>query len=433
MSGSEYIEIHGGSVLNGTVKISGAKNAALPQLMAALLTSDECTFENVPNLEDVTLALHLLEHFGARVERETHSVKISVPRLIASEASYSLVKALRASFWVLSPLLARGGAARVALPGGDIIGARPVDIHLEGLTKMGAEITVKHGVVYATAPKALKGCEINFRFPSVGATHQLVMAASLAKGTTVLRNVAKEPEVVALCEMLLSMGADIDGAGTDTIVIRGKEDLSGAKIKLIGDRIEAGTYLLAAAVTKGAIRAEGVCPDHLGEFLNILEEMGLDISTESNAIILKSLGRMKGVDVVTGPFPSFATDLQAPLMAALCFAEGASSIEEHIFEGRFGHVSELCRMGADIKVSERTASINSAFSSKMSGAEVEGMDIRAAASLVVAAVGCSGTSMIHEPQHLRRGYEALENKLTGIGAKIGCRLRDPEDFVFSGC
>lgn len=430
---SEYIEIQGEVPLSGTVKISGAKNAALPQLMATLMTAEPCSFENLPNLEDVTLALHLLEHFGANVERDGDKVTVSVPRLLATEASYTLVKALRASFWVLAPLLARGGAARVALPGGDIIGARPVDIHLEGLSKMGADIVVKHGVVYATAVNGLKPCEHEFRFPSVGATHQIMMAAALTKGTTVMRNVAREPEVVALADMLIGMGADIEGAGTSTIVVRGKDSLSGTKIKLIGDRIETGTYLLAAVATNGSIRAEGIAPGYLGEFLHVLDSMGLHVSTDENSITVKNVNGISGVNVSTGPFPQFATDLQAPLMAALCFAKTPSSIEEHVFEGRYSHVSELCRMGADIKVNERTALINSTGIAQMSGAEVEGMDIRAAAALVVAALGCQGTSMVYEPQHLRRGYDSLEQKLIGIGARIGCKLRDPEDFVFSGC
>ena len=435
---SEYLEINGGVPLSGEIKVGGAKNAALPQLMATLLTSEKCTLRNVPNLEDVTIALHLLEHFGAQIERDSDTVKVTVPRLIASETSYTLVKALRASFWVLAPLLARGGAARVALPGGDIIGARPVDIHLESLTKMGADIQVKHGVVFATAPNGLKPAKIDFRFPSVGATHQIIMAAALTPGETIINGAAKEPEVVALAEMIncmagTSAGETVKGAGTSQIIINGKENLGGVELDLIGDRIEAGTYLLAAAVSKGKITARGINPDFFGKFLDIMREMGLKIESGKDWVLVENTNGMKAVQVSTGPFPEFATDLQAPLMAALCFAEGASRIEENIYEGRFGHVSELCRMGADIKLSERTALINSSSLSKMSGAEVEGMDIRAAASLVVAALGCKDTSLIGELQHLRRGYENLEKKLKGIGAKLGCKMRDPEDYIFSGC
>lgn len=419
--------------MNGEVKIGGAKNAALPQLMATLLTSDKCILHNIPNLEDITIALHLLEHFGAEIERYGETVKIAVPRLLASEASYTLVKALRASFWVLAPLLARGGAARVALPGGDIIGARPVDIHLESLVKMGAEIQVKHGVVYASAPNGLKAANIDFRFPSVGATHQIIMAAALTQGTTVITGAAREPEVVALAEMINLMGGSVEGAGTSTIAVQGKEVLNGAEFSLIGDRIEAGTYLLAAAVSGGKVTVRGINPEFLGSFIDILKDMGLKIECGQDSITVENYQGMRAVTISTGPFPELATDLQAPLMAALCFADGTSKIEENIYEGRFGHVSELCRMGADIKLSDRVASINSSGIVNMNGAEVEGMDIRAAASLVVAALGCKGTSMIGELQHLRRGYELLEAKLTGIGAKLGCKMRDPEDYIFSGC
>lgn len=431
---SDFLEVIGEVPLKGKVIISGAKNAVLPQLMAALLTSEEVQFDNVPNLEDVNLALHLLEHFGAQTSRRADKVTVSVPKLNATEASYSLVKALRASFWVLAPLLARGGAARVSLPGGDIIGARPVDIHLEALTKMGADIKVKHGVVYATALDGLKAADISFRFPSVGATHQILMAASLTPGVTTIRGAAREPEVIALAHMLTTMGTEIEGAGQDTIVIRGRESLGGAKLRMIGDRIEAGTYLLAAAVSRGSIEVEGIDPSFLHSFLNILEEMGLSITRGENTISVANKNGMRGVKVSTAPFPGLATDLQAPLMAALCFAEGASTIEEHVYEGRFGHVSELCRMGAEIRVEDRTAIINpNNMVSSMSGAHVEGMDIRAAASLVVAALGCNGTSVITEPQHLRRGYENIDGKLRALGANVSFRYSDPEDFVFSGC
>ncbi|MCO6432382.1 MAG: UDP-N-acetylglucosamine 1-carboxyvinyltransferase [Deltaproteobacteria bacterium] len=428
---SDYIEIEGEKPLNGVVKISGAKNAALPQLIATLLTAEQCEFENVPALEDVSLTLHLLEHFGGQAARTSDKVKISVPHLLASEASYSLVKALRASFWVLAPLLARGRAARVALPGGDKIGARPVDMHLEGLAQMGADIKVKHGVVLATAVDGLRPADIQLRFPSVGATHQLLMAAALVPGTSIIRGAAREPEVEALASMLMQMGADIEGTGTATIIIRGKEELGGAKVRLIGDRIEAGTYLLAGAAAGGSVRVNGVNPLHFGEFLDLLSKMNLDLEYGDDYVQVTRAGDLKPVDAITGPFPRFATDLQAPLMAALCFASGISTIEETVYEGRFGHVSELCRMGAKIQVDQQFATIHG--QSKMSGAEVDGHDIRAAASLVVAALGSNGTSVIYEPHHLRRGYEALEAKFSNIGARIGYKITDPEDFVFTGC
>ena len=430
---SKYLEIVGSLPLKGQVKIGGAKNAALPQLMAVLLTGEKCTFQNVPNLEDITITLHLLEHFGAQIDRQAGSLSVQIEQLSVLDASYTLVKALRASFWVLAPLLARGRAARVALPGGDIIGARPVDMHLESLTKMGADIQVKHGVVFAAAKHGLRPAEIDFRFPSVGATHQIIMAAALTPGTTVIRGAAREPEVVALADMINQMGGDVEGAGEPVIIIRGKENLGAADVKLIGDRIEAGTYLLAAAVSGGSIKAQGIRPEYLGKFTDILEQAGLKIEKGEDYISLDSSNGLKAVDISTGPFPEFPTDLQAPLMAALCFAQGTSRIEENIFEGRFGHVSELCRMGADIKVNDRAALINSGTGSKMSGAEVEGMDIRAAAALVIAALGCDGKSIIGEIQHLRRGYENLEAKLSALGAKVGCKIRDPEDYIFSGC
>lgn len=428
---AEVIEIQGGTPLNGTITVSGAKNAALPLLIASLLTSEPCEFKRVPILEDVNLTIQLLEHFGAQVEFSGGVAKISVPTLVATEASYSLVKALRASFWILAPLIARGRAARVALPGGDIIGARPVDMHLSGLTKMGADIQVKHGVVFATAQRGLKAANIELRFPSVGATHQIIMAASLTPGTTVIAGAAKEPEIVALADLINGMGGDVEGAGTPTIIIRGKEELGGAKVTMIGDRVEAGTYLLAAAATGGDITLQGINPSYFGEFLQILSDIGLNVGITSDSISVKSTGKLKPVSVSTAPFPQLATDLQAPLMAALTLGDGVSTIQEHVFEGRFGHVSELCRMGADIRVDEHTATITGV--DRLTGAPVDGLDIRAAAALVIAGLAAEGKTIIHEPQHLRRGYEALETKLTKLGGKVWARVSDAEDFMFTGC
>jgi len=418
--------------LSGTIRASGAKNAALPLLIASLLTSETCEFRNVPNLEDVNLTLHLIEHFGGEVEFFGTTARVCVPQLIATEASYSLVKALRASFWVLAPLLARGGAARVALPGGDIIGARPVDMHLSALTKMGADIKVKHGVVFATAVNGLKPAEIDFRFPSVGATHQVLMAAALTPGTTVIRGAAKEPEIVAVADFINEIGGDVEGAGNSTIVVRGTQHVEGASIDLIGDRIETATYLLAGAVTGGAVRVENIDPKSLGSFVDVLSDMGLVVETGIDYISIKGEGRLKPVHVRTGPFPDFATDIQAPLMAALSLADGVSSIEENVFEGRFGHVSELCRMGAKITVDDRVASVTGV--EKLTGAPVEALDIRAGASLVIAALAAAeGVTSIYEPQHLRRGYSLLEAKIHKLGGRIGNKLSDPEDYLFTGC
>jgi UDP-N-acetylglucosamine 1-carboxyvinyltransferase len=428
---AEFIEIIGGAPLSGTINVGGAKNGALPMLMASILTAERVTYHNVPNLEDINLTVHLLEQFGGDVTYQNGTLSVAVPQLLATEASYSLVKSLRASFWVLGPLLARGGAARVALPGGDIIGARPVDMHIAALEQMGAEIKVKHGVVYATAPRGLRPATIHLRFPSVGATHQVIMAAALTPGCTVIEGAAREPEVSALADLINAMGGSVVGAGTSTITITGRETLGGATVSILGDRIEAGTYLLAAAITGGAIRAEGIEPEYFGSFLDVLRDMGLSVESGKGFVSVRSNGRLKPVSVATAPFPGLATDLQAPLMAALTVADGVSTIEENIFEGRFGHASELCRMGASITISERTVTI--AGVEKLTGAPVEGFDIRAAAALVVAGVAAEGTTKMFEPHHIRRGYEYLERKLSGVGASIRCKVADGEDFSFAGC
>lgn len=428
---SEFIEIVGGRPLNGTVVAGGAKNAGLPILMSTLLTSEECVISNVPNLTDTSLCLHLLEHFGGEVSYDGNTARVRTKKLLATEASYSLVKALRASFWVLAPLLARGRAARVALPGGDLIGARPVDIHLEGLTKMGADISLKHGVVYATAVHGLRPAVIDLRFPSVGATHQLIMAASLTPGRTILSGVAREPEVIALANFLNGMGADIQGAGGNVIEINGRGELGGVTANLIGDRIEAGTYLLAAAITGGRVTVDGIDPLYFGSFLSILSDMGLEVSCGDQSVTVASKGRLKAVNVKTGPFPELATDLQAPLMAALTLAEGTSTIEEQIYEGRFGHVSELARMGASIQIQDRIVTINGV--EKLTGAPVDGLDIRAAAAVALAGLAAEGRSEVHEPHHLRRGYEHFERKIGGLGGQVWSRISDPDDFIFAGC
>lgn len=428
---SEFLEIAGGTPLRGSVQACGAKNAALPMLIAALLSSEPIEFENVPNLEDTNLTLNLLRHFGGEVSQVGSRVTVSVPALVATEASYSLVKALRASFWVLAPVLARGGAARVALPGGDIIGARPVDMHMAGLAKMGADLKLKHGTVYAAAPRGLKPAQIEFRFPSVGATHQIMMAAALTPGTTTIDGAAREPEVVALANLINQMGGDVEGAGSSTIVVRGKSELGGASVRLIGDRVEAGTYLLAGVATGGAVEVRGIDPAFFGKFLDILTDLGVNVEAGKDFVAVTRTGPIRPIRCATGPFPELATDLQAPLMAALATAVGESELQELVFEGRFGHVSELCRMGAQITVDERTAMIRGV--PRLTAAPVEGFDIRAAASLVIAALGADGVSVLSEPQHLRRGYERLEQKLISLGAKISCRVSDPEDYLFTGC
>ncbi len=428
---AEYLEIYGGTPLRGAVKVSGAKNGALPLLIASLLSSEEVEYKNIPRLEDIGVLLQLLEHFGAEVSRVGTTAKIKVANLRATEASYSLVKALRASFWVLAPLLARGGAARVALPGGDIIGARPVDIHLEALSKMGADIVVKHGVVLASAPNGLKAAELDLRFPSVGATHQILMAASLTQGTTVIRGAAKEPEVAALAEMINKLGGEVEGAGSSTIVVRGREILGGGSIEILGDRIEAATYALATVATGGNVKISGFSPQHFGGFLDVLDKMGTGFAYDTDSITINMKGRPKPIHVTTAPFPEFATDIQAPLMAALAVGEGESSITENMFEGRFAHVSELCRMGAQIQVHDRKAVITGV--SQLTGAPVDSFDIRAAAAVVIGGLTANGVSQVSEPQHLRRGYDSLVEKLTGLGARLSLRIADPDDYVLTGC
>ena len=428
---SQFIEVFGGKPLQGRVEVGGAKNAVLPLLLASLLTPETCTFSRVPNIQDVEYALRLLETLGADISFSGNQVSVTIERLNATEASYSLVKALRASFWVLGPLLARGGAARVALPGGDIIGARPVDMHLAGLQAMGADVKVSHGVVFATALKGLRPAQIDFRFPSVGATHQLLMTAALVPGTTVLKGVAREPEVVALAHMLSMMGAQIEGAGSSEIVIHGRESLNGANLSVIGDRLEAATYLLAGVATKGRVTACGIDPTFLSTPLDILESMGCEIELTEDSITVEARGDLKPVDIKTGPFPQFATDLQPLFAAVLSLASGESSIEETIFEGRFGYVSDLCRMGARITIQDQRAVITGV--DNFSGALVEGLDIRAAGALLIAALAGEGYSQIHEIQHLRRGYERLEEKMSKLGAEIKVKVTDPEDFIFIGC
>ncbi len=428
----EFFQITGGNPLSGSVTVSGAKNGALPLLIATLLSAEPVTIRNVPRLEDIGVLRSLLEQLGAEVELlSPNDYRIATPRLIATETSYSLVKALRASFWVLAPLLARGGAARVALPGGDIIGARPVDIHLDALTQMGADIKVKHGVVLAEAPHGLKACDIDFRFPSVGATHQILMAASIVPGTTVLRGAAREPEIVALCNLLSAMGADIEGAGNSTITIRGQEQLGSAEVSVLGDRIEAATMLCAAAATSGRVLVEGFDPEHLGSFLDVLNQLGVSIEQHANGITIDATNGLQAIHVTTAPYPGFATDIQAPLMAALSVAKGESRIEETMFEGRFGHVSELARLGAMIRVEDRVAIITGA--DKLTGAPVEASDIRAAAALVIGGLAAQGITQIAEPFHLRRGYDGLIGKLRGLGATVGTGITDPDDVVLSGC
>lgn len=428
---TQCFEIRGGRPLVGEVLVSGAKNAALPLMIASLLSPDPCTLRNVPNIQDVHLTIKLLEHFGATVRMRGAEVWMHTPILRATEASYSLVKALRASFWVLGPLLARGKAARVALPGGDVIGARPVDMHLEALTAMGADITVRHGTVYATAVSGLKPAVHEFHFPSVGATHQVLMAASLVSGTTRILGAAREPEVVELASFLEKMGVKIEGAGTSEISITGGAELSGGELSLIGDRIEAATYILATVASRGRSLVRGFIPEHLGDFLSILSLMGVGVHVHPDGLLVDARSVAKPLSIVTAPFPGLATDIQAPLMAALCTIAGESHIEETVFEGRFGHVSELCRMGARIKVCGKEAKVQG--QPALSAAVVEAHDIRAGAALLIAALAAPGVTRLLGCEHLRRGYDRLEEKVQALGGQIALSESDHEDYMFTGC
>ncbi len=411
-----YVE--GGHKLYGKVSVSGAKNAALPALAATLLCKGEHLLENIPWLLDVSTMLELLERLGAQYEREGHTVRVDTSSLESTEASYDIVSRMRASFLVLGPLLAREGEAKVALPGGCPIGKRPVDFHIQGLVAMGAKVEKEHGYIRARAPRGgLKGAEIIMDFPSVTATENLMMAAVLAKGETILRNVAKEPEVVALGEMLLQMGAKIQGLGTETIRIQGVTELSPAKVKIIPDRIEAGTYLIAPGITGGEVVVEGADPKHLETVLAKLREIGLNIKVTAEGIVSQRGRRsLRPARVCTAPYPGFPTDLQAQIMALVCTVKGTSVIIENIFENRFHHVEELKRLGADIVVEGRIAVVNGV--KRLQAAPVKAKDLRASASLVLAALGAQGVTEIREITHLKRGYEALAEKFSKLGAKI---------------
>jgi len=407
--------IHGGKPLEGRVKVSGAKNAALPCLVASLLTEDGLHLENIPSLGDIRTILVLLRHLGVEADGAEGSLSLKAEGLRGVEAPYDLVRTMRASVLVLGPLVARFGRARVSLPGGCAIGPRPINLHLAGLAKLGAEITLNEGYVEARADR-LKGARIYFDLPTVTGTENLMMAASLARGVTVLENAACEPEVVDLADLLKAMGARIEGAGTPTIVIHGVEALHGASHRIIPDRIEAGTFAVAAAITGGEVLIEGCRPDHLEAVTAKLQEAGVEVEVGTDTLRVRSVGRPKAVNIQTQPFPGFATDMQAQFMALMAIAEGRSLITETVFETRFMHVNELLRMGADIKVVGNVAFVQGV--PFLSGAPVMATDLRASASLVLAGLAARGQTTISRIYHLDRGYEAMEKKLAGLGARI---------------
>ena len=411
----DKIVIEGGRRLEGTVRISGSKNAALPILFSSLLTDGVNTYSNVPNLRDIDSTLLLLSRLGVRVESKGGLIRVDAGGLANHEAPYDLVRKMRASVLVLGPLVARLKRARVSLPGGCAIGARPINLHLKGLNALGAEISLAHGYVTASAER-LRGSEIYFDIVTVTGTENLMMAAVLAEGTTVLRNAAREPEVVALSDVLTRMGADISGAGTSEITIRGVDALRPVAADIIPDRIETGTFMIAAALTRGHVTITDCQPKHVGATLDRLRQAGAQIAVHGNTIRVTGGEKISSVDIKTQPYPGFATDMQAQFMVLMSVSDGVSVISETIFENRFIHVSELRRMGADIQVSGNTATVRGV--PHLSGAPVMATDLRASACLVLAGLVAENTTMVQRVYHLDRGYETIERKFAALGAAI---------------
>ena len=410
--------IRGQRPLAGTIAIGGAKNAALPLLAASLLTDDRLTLTAVPRIADITTMLELLRQHGLAIDDlDGDGRRLAIGgRITGTEAPYEIVRKMRASVLVLGPLLARCGEARVSLPGGCAIGTRPVDLHLKGLEQLGATIRIEQGYIHATAAQGLAGARVVFPLASVGATENLLMAASLARGRTELVNAAREPEIGDLAACLVAMGARIEGIGTDTLVVDGVDRLHEAVHPILPDRIETGTYACAVAVAGGDVKLAGGKLEHLGAVARALEEAGVDISDEEGGLRVRRSGRLRGVDVMTEPYPGFPTDMQAQFMAAMCVADGASMMTETIFENRFMHVPELVRMGARINVHGSSAIIRGVAS--LSGAPVMATDLRASVSLILAGLAASGETVLSRVYHLDRGYEEVERKLAACGARI---------------
>ncbi len=409
----DKIIIQGQNSLSGSVKISGAKNAVLPIMTAALMAEGESVITRVPDLRDTRTMIKLMEIVGARCSFKDNDLLIDASTVNNPEAPYDLVKTMRASFYVLGPLLARFGTVKVSLPGGCAWGPRPVDFHLKGLEKLGAKVTLKSGYILAEA-KRLKGAKISFEFPSVGATGNIAMAAVTAEGTTVIENAAREPEIVQLCQYLNQMGASISGIGSSRITIDGVESLHPANIDVIPDRIEAGTFLMAGALM-GKITLTDVKPDHLDSVLLKLREVGSIIETTSNSITIEP-GQLKAVDMTTAVYPGFATDLQAQWVALMSLAKGSSFVTDTVYHDRFSHVPELNRLGANIKVDNNTAFIRGV--DDLVGAPVMSTDIRASASLIIAGLVARGETTVSRVYHIDRGYERIEEKFDALGAKI---------------
>lgn len=412
----DKLRIIGGTPLHGEITVSGAKNAALPILCAVLLTEEPVILRNVPNLNDVKTTIRVLEQLGVKVEwLAPEVVKLQADNITSHEAPYELVKTMRASILVLGPLLTRFGSAKVSLPGGCAIGQRPVDQHIKGLAALSADIKVEHGFVVAEA-KRLKGASIRTDMVTVGGTEQFLMSAALAEGTTILENAAREPEVVDLAELLIAMGAKISGHGTDRIVIEGVDKLHGADYTVIADRIEAGTFLCAVGAAGGEITLRNAAPHTMGATLDKLIEAGLEIEMGDDWIRARMNKRPKAVSIKTHEHPGFATDMQAQMMALNTISEGTSIIVENIFENRYMHVPELIRLGADIALDGHTVVVNGV--EKLSGAKVMATDLRASASLVIAALAAEGETIVDRIYHLDRGYAKMEEKLKAVGANI---------------
>lgn len=419
----DYLQLQGIKSLHGTIKISGAKNASLPLIAMTILAKNRVQINNLPHVADINTLLKLLSNLGASCQQESDSMVVDTSSLSQTKATYDIVKTMRASILVLGPILARFGHCEVSLPGGCAIGQRPIDLHLKALEHMGAKINIEAGYVQASAPKGLKGCEIIFDKITVTGTANIVMAAALAHGKTVITNAAREPEVVQLCEIISASGAKIEGIGTAILTIHG----TGGKLleippfSIIPDRIEAGTYLCAGAITKSELTLENVNPAHLGAVLAKLEEMGAHFSTTPNTVTIHPVKKLKAVKITTQEYPGFPTDMQAQFLALATQADGTSIIEERLFENRFMHVSELQRMGANISLNGNIATISG--KTKLSGTDVMATDLRASSALVLAALVANGETNIHRIYHLDRGYDSLEKKLKNVGAKV-TRLKE---------
>jgi UDP-N-acetylglucosamine 1-carboxyvinyltransferase len=409
--------IKGGTPLQGEIPVNGSKNSALPALAAALLTEEPVTLRRVPAVRDIRTMQRLLVDIGSKVDVDGGTVRLETPHIVCPEAPYELVKTMRASSLALGPLVARCGRARVSLPGGCAIGARPINLHIFGLEQLGARINQSHGYIEAVAPEGLRGAVVHFDRITVTGTEDLMMAAVLAKGETVLRNAAREPEVSDLAELLVKMGARVEGAGTSTIRVQGVERLHGADHTIIADRIEAGTFLIAGAITGGDLTVTGCVPEHVGALVSKLQQTGAGVTqTDATSLRVQAHGRLRSVDMTTEEFPGFATDLQAQYMALMTQSEGIAIIVETIFENRFMHAQELARMGANIRLDGKQAIV--AGPRELTGAGVIASDLRASASLVLGALVARGETVIDRVYHIDRGYEKIESKLARVGAKI---------------